>query len=328
MKRRTFVTGVFLCVVAAPLAATAQPAKTPVRIGFLPLGKPSNALDQSLVEAFRQGLREAGLIEDRDVVLDIVWIGSEPEIPQAVSELVQRGARLLIPNGTSASTVVKRQATTIPILFINVGNPVGIGLVESLSRPGGNITGFSDMLADLSGKYVELARELGEPQAVVNYLWYTEWADGQNRFQFSEQAAQSLGVKLEARGIKDIAEANDIMAAMKAGGTLAVIIQPSPFTYRHRISLIDSAMNNGLGTIFGFPAAGSDGALIAYGPDYLDTYRRAPSYIKRILAGVKPGDLPVQQPTKFKFIINLKTAKALGLTVPQTLLARANEVIE
>ncbi len=328
MKRRTFVTGVFLCVVAAPLAAKAQPAKTPVRIGFLPLGKPSNALDQSLVEAFRQGLREAGLIEDRDVVLDIVWIGSEPEIPQAVSELVQRGARLLIPNGTSASTVVKRQATTIPILFINVGNPVGIGLVESLSRPGGNITGFSDMLADLSGKYVELARELGEPQAVVNYLWYTEWADGQNRFQFSEQAAQSLGVKLEARGIKDIAEANDIMAAMKAGGALAVIIQPSPFTYRHRISLIDSAMNNGLGTIFGFPAAGSDGALIAYGPDYLDTYRRAPSYIKRILAGVKPGDLPVQQPTKFKFIINLKTAKALGLTVPQTLLARANEVIE
>jgi len=328
VKRRTFVTGISLGVAGIPLAATAQPAKTPVRIGFLPFGKPSNTYDQSLVEGFRQGLREGGLVEDRDVVLDIVWIDNESEIPQAVSDLVGRGARLLIPVGTSASTVVKRQVTTIPILFINVGNPVGIGLVESLSRPGGNITGFSDMLADLSGKYVELARELGEPQGVVNYLWYTEWADGQNRFQYSERAAQSLGVKLGSRGIKDIAEAKDVLASMKAGGALTVIIQPSPFTYRHRISLIDSAMNNGLATIFGFPAAGRNGALIAYGPDYLDTYRRTPAYIKRILEGVKPSDLPVQQPTKFEFIINLKTARALGLTVPQTLLARANEVIE
>ena len=168
----------------------------------MPFGSPSNSYDMSLVEGFRRGLREAGLVEDRDIVLDVVWISNEPEIPQAVSGLVERGAELLIPVGTSASTVVKRQVTKIPVLFINVGNPVGIGLVESLSRPGGNITGFSDMLADLSGKYVELARELGEPQATGNYLWYTEWADGKNRFQYSEQTAKSLGVELRSRGIR------------------------------------------------------------------------------------------------------------------------------
>ena len=306
----------------------AQPVKRPVRIGFLPFGSPSNTYDQSLVAAFHDGLREAGLIDDQDVVLDIVWIANDPEIPHAVDGLVERGAKLLIPVGTSASTVVKRQVTTLPVLFINVGNPVGIGLVESLSRPGGNITGFSDMLADLSGKYVELAVELGAPQATVNYLWYTEWADGENRFRYSERAAQSFGVELRSRGIKDIAEATDAMAAMKSAGASTVIIQPSPFTFRHRISLINSAMKNSVGTLFGFPAAGRDGALIAYGPDYRDTYRRTPAYIKQILNGAKPADLPVQQPTKFEFIINLKTAKVLGVSVPKPLLIRADEVIE
>ena len=150
----------------ASLGAVANDSIRSIKaIGFLPFGSPSNSYDLSLVEGFRRGLRDVGLVEDRDIVLDVVWISNEPEIPQAVSGLVERGAELLIPVGTSASTVVKRQVTKIPVLFINVGNPVGIGLVESLSRPGGNITGFSDMLADLSGKYVELARELGEPQA-------------------------------------------------------------------------------------------------------------------------------------------------------------------
>ena len=328
MDRRTFIGSIALGLAVAPLAAEAQQANSPVRIGFLPLGSPSNMYDLSLVEAFRQGLRDVGVIENRDVVLDIVWIGNEPEIPQAVSELMQRGAKLLIPVGTSASTVVKRQVSTIPILFINVGNPVGIGLVESLSRPGHNVTGFSDMLADLSGKYVELAIQLGEAQATINYLWYTEWADGQYRLQVTERTAQSHGVKLRPRGISDIAEATDVMAAIKAGGAVTVIIQPSPFTYRHRARLINSAMKYGVATIFGFSAAARDGALIAYGPDYLDLYRRAASYVERILKGANPANLPVQQPTKFDFFINLKTAKALGITVPHSLLLRADEVIQ
>jgi putative tryptophan/tyrosine transport system substrate-binding protein len=225
--RRAFVFALGGAAAAWPLAAHAQQAN-PVRIGFLPIGSPSNAYDRSLVEAFRQGLREVGVVENRHAVLDFVWIRNEPELPQAVSELMQRGAKLLIPCGTSASVAAKQQVSTIPILFINVGNPVGVGLVESLSRPGGNVTGFSDMHADLSGKYVQFAIELGKPQGTVNYLWYTGWADGQYRLRVTERAAQSLGVKLRSRGISDIAEANDVLAAMKTDEAGTVVHIPAP----------------------------------------------------------------------------------------------------
>lgn len=327
MNRRRFISGIASGIAAAFFAAKAQ-ADSPPRIGFLPLGSPSNAYDRSNVEAFRQGLREVGLVEKRDVVLDVVWIGTEAETAQAVTALIDRGADLLISAGTSASLAAKRQASALPILFISVGNPVGVGLVESLSRPGRNITGFSDILADLSGKYVQFARDLGKPQAAVNYLWYTGWADGQHRHQATERAAKSLGVKLQSRGIGNIAEVNDVMAAMKRGGAATLIIQPSPFTYRQRDRLIDSAMNHGLATIVAWPpAARGEGALIAYGPDYVDLYRRAAAYADKILKGTKPADLPVQEPTKFELVVNLKTANALGIRIPESLLLQADEVI-
>ena len=327
MRRREFIT--FLGGAAAwPLAANAQQLENPVRIGFLPLGSPTDVYDRLLVEAFRDGLRKLGVIEKRHVVLDFAWIKNESELPQAVTELMQRGAKLLITCGTSASVAAKRQVSTIPILFITVGNPVGVGLVASLSHPGGNVTGFSDMHADLGGKYVEFAIELGKPHAPVDYLWYSAWADGQHRLEVTERAAQSLGVKLRPRAFTDIAEVNDAFAAMKVGEAVMVVIQSSPFSYRHRERLISSAMNHGLGAIYAHPQAARDGALIAYGPDYFDLNRRAASYAERIVKGTKPADLPVQQPTKFELVINLKTANALGLSVPPKLLLTADEVIE
>src|SRR5438874_1855171 len=197
MRRREFIKVIAGGAAAAwPLAVAAQQPQRPVRVGVLPLGSASNPYNQALLAAFRRDLREAGLVEDRHVVLDIVWVESELEFPQAVSALMQRDPKLLVPSGTIASLEVKRQASTVPVLFINVGNPVGIGLVESLSHPGGNVTGFSDMHADLSGKYVQFAIEVGKPQAAVNYLWYPGWADGRYRLELAERAAQSLNVKI------------------------------------------------------------------------------------------------------------------------------------
>jgi putative ABC transport system substrate-binding protein len=167
MRRREFITWL-VATGGWPFDVRAQQA--PLRVGFLPLGSPDSAYDRSLVELFRQGLRDVGVVEDRDIVLDIAWIGDETEIPRALTEVMERGAGLLMPCGTSASVATKRLVSTIPILFIDVFNPIGVGLVESFSRPEGNVTGLSDMHPDLSGRYVQFATELNEPPATVNYV--------------------------------------------------------------------------------------------------------------------------------------------------------------
>jgi putative tryptophan/tyrosine transport system substrate-binding protein len=314
MRRREFITLLGSAAGAWPLASRAQQSKGPVRLGFVPLGSPSNSYDRSLVEAFQQGLRQVGLIENRDIVLDVVWAGNDPD--QAVKEVVRRGADMLIPCGSSASVAARRQTSTIPIMFLSVGDPIAMGLVESLPHPGRNATGFSDILGDLSGKLVDLAGELIKPQTTIDYLWQTTWPDGQNRYQATEKAAQAAGMNLRSKGIGDIAELDSALTAMKQNGSTVLIVQPSPISYGQRGRIIASAMKNGLGTIYAFPIAAREGSLIAYGPDYLQMYRRAPLYVDRILKGTKPADLPVELPTKVEFLINLRVAKT-GLICDQ-----------
>jgi putative ABC transport system substrate-binding protein len=326
MRRREFITILGSAAGAWPLASRAQQSKGPVRLGFVPLGSPSNSYDRSLVEAFQQGLRQVGLIENRDIVLDVVWAGNDPD--QAVKEVVRRGADMLIPCGSSASVAARRQTSTIPIMFLSVGDPIAMGLVESLPHPGRNATGFSDILGDLSGKLVDLAGELIKPQTTIDYLWQTTWPDGQNRYQATEKAAQAAGMNLRSKGIGDIAELDSALTAMKQNGSTVLIVQPSPISYGQRGRIIASAMKNGLGTIYAFPIAAREGSLIAYGPDYLQMYRRAPLYVDRILKGTKPADLPVELPTKVEFLINLRVAKTLGIEVPLSLLIRADELLE
>ena len=326
MRRRDLITLLGCAAVAWPLAARAQQHKGPVRLGFLPIGSPSNAYDRSLVEAFQEGLRRVGLIENQNIVLDIVWVGDDPD--QAVSQELQRGAELLITSGSSVSVAARRQTSTIPIVFLNVGDPMAMGLVESLSRPGGNATGFSDILAELSGKLVDVTRELIKPHRIIHYLWHTAWPDGQNRYQATEQAVRTAGMQLQSRGIAEMSELDAAVAAIKMSGSPAFIVQPSPFTYGHRGPIIASAQKNGLGTIFAFPAAAREGALVAYGPDYVHMYSRAPFYVDRILKGAKPADLPVEGPSKVELLVNLQAAKALGIEVPLSLMIRADEMIE
>jgi putative ABC transport system substrate-binding protein len=325
LRRREFIT--LLGGAAWPFAAYGQQQRGPVRLAFIPLGSSSNRYDRSLVEAFQLGLRRVGLIENQDVALDVVWPGDRPD--QAVSEALQRGAELLIPCGSSASVAAKRQTSTIPIVFLNVGDPIAMGLVDSLSRPGRNTTGFSDILAELSGKLVDVTREMIKPHRIIHYLWHTAWPDGQNRYQATEEAVRAAGMELQSRGIAEISELDAAVAAIKLSGSPAFIVQPSPFTYGHRDRIIASAKKNGLGTILAWPvAAREEGALAGYGPDYVHMYSRAPFYVDRVLKGAKPADLPVEGPSKVEFVVNLQAAKALGIEVPLALLVRADELIE
>jgi putative tryptophan/tyrosine transport system substrate-binding protein len=217
--------------------------------------------------------------------------------------------------------VPSRFIGSIPIVFLSVGDPIAMGLVASLPDPGQNATGFSDILADLSGKLVDLSRELSKPGTAVDYLWYTAWPDGQNRYQATLQAVQAAGMKLRSNEIADVGELDDALMRIKQSGSTTLIVQPSPFTYGQRGRIIASAMKNGLGTIFAFPVAAREGSLIAYGPDYLHMYRRAPLY-------VDPADLPVEQPAKVELLVNLQSAKSLGIEVPLSLLIRADELLE
>jgi len=325
MRRRQFIALVGAAA-AWPVMMRAQQANNPVRIGFVPLGSPENKYDQSLVEAFRQGLRIAGLVEGRDAILDVIWSHGRPG--EAVSEALKRGAGMLVPCGSSASVEAKRQTSTIPIIFLSVGDPIAMGLVESFAHPGRNATGFSDNLADLSGKLVELAKDMSIERRVVEYFWYTAWPDGENRYNATEQAVRAAGMTLRPRGISDIAQLDGAFVAIKETGARTVVVQPSPFTYGQRGAIIASAAKNGLGTIFAFPVAAREGSLIAYGPDYLHMYRRAPLYVERLFKGIKPADLPVEQPSKVELLVNTKTAKALGIELPLPLLIRADELIE
>lgn len=328
MKRRELIALLGGVAAAWSLKATAQQSNKPIRIGLLPFGSPSDAYDKSLVDAFRSGLRQAGLIEGRDIVLDIVWTsGSDADTNKAVEDLIGRGAALLVPTGSSASVATKRHTSTIPIVFISVGNPVAMGLVENLAHPGGNATGFSDIFSDLSGKLVQFERAINK-QDTIYYLWHTAWPDGKNRFQATEQAAQSVGAKLQSRGIADSTEINQALKVLKLDGATMIIVQPSPFTYRERSRIVGTAFDNGLATIFGFPAAASDGALMAYGPDYLRMNQQAPLYVNQILKGTKPAELPVELPAKINLLVNLKTAKKFGIEVPLSILMRADELIE
>jgi putative tryptophan/tyrosine transport system substrate-binding protein len=324
MKRRAFLTLLGGSAVSWPLAARAQqPAKLPT-IGYLGGGGSIN--QRAWVDAFVQRLRELGWIEGRTVVIEYRWAeGRSERAAETAAEFVRLKADVIVTDGTPSIVAAKQATSVIPIVFAAAGDPVGSGLVASLARPGGNVTGLSVQAADLAGKRLEILREVIPGLRRLAIMSRIGSPTAQRRE--AQAAAHTLGLEVvpaEIRRAEDIAPAFD---ALK-GRADALYVFGDPLMATNRIRINTLAQGARLPTIYSQREFVEAGGLMSYGPNFPDLHRRAAEYVDKILRGAKPGDLPVEQPTKFDFIINLTTAKALGLEIPSTLLARADEVIE
>jgi putative ABC transport system substrate-binding protein len=325
MKRREFIT---LLGGAAtwPIAARAQQSAHVPRIGFLGLG-PASAF-ASRVEALRQGLRDLGYIEGKNVVIEFRWAETVDQLPELAAELVRMNVDVIFANSSTLVEPARRATKTIPIVFSVHADPVGTGHVASLPRPGGNITGLSILLTDLVAKELEILTQAVPHATRIGVLWNPMTPSHQVALQAVETAGEALGVQLvevPAQTADDFEGAFSTMSREGVGGLLVVA---SPLAASQRASLAALALKYRLPGMFGDKAEVEAGGLMSYGADFADLFRRAALYIDKILKGVKPADLPVEQASKYQLVINLKTAKALGLTVPDKLLALADEVIE
>jgi putative ABC transport system substrate-binding protein len=327
MRRREFIT-LLGGAAAWPATARAQRSERVRRVGVLMSTAPGDAEGQARIAAFLDELQKLGWIDSRTVRMDTRWPTSTQEVRRYSAELVGLAPDVLLATGNAGLSDLLETTRTVPIVFVNVGDPVGGGFVESLARPGGNATGFSFTEYGVSVKWLELLKEMAPGLTRVAVLRDARQASGSGQFGAIQAVAPSFGVELTPIDVRDTSEMERAVAAFVRSAKAGLIITTGQMTLVHRDLIISLAARYGLPAVYWnrfYPAAGG---LISYGPDPIDPYRRAAGYIDRILKGEKPADLPVQAPTKYELVINLKTAKALGLTVPDTLLARANEVIE
>jgi putative ABC transport system substrate-binding protein len=330
MRRREFILSLGGAAATWPLAARAQQRPMPV-IGFLGFGLPDPGTPY--VTAFRQGLRELGYIEDRNILIEYRWAEGKPErFPVLAAELVALKVDVIVTaGGTLAALAAKRATTTLPIVFAVVGDPIAEGLVTSLARPGSNVTGLSNVTNDLVGKWLELLKQVVPKVSLVALLLKPDsMPDSAREVRLKEAAvsALALGLQLqvvEARGPADFDRAFSDMSEKDAG---ALVVLSTPAFTNERQRIVDLAAKNRLPTVYASRNYVDSGGLMSYGPNLPDLHRRAATYVDKIIKGAKPSDLPVEQPTKFELVINLKTAKALGLELPTSLLLSADEVIE
>jgi ABC-type uncharacterized transport system substrate-binding protein len=309
-------------VLAAPLAAEAQPAAKVPRIGILRSGSPPDPF----VDAFRQGLRELGYVEGQNISIEYRWAeGRDERLPGLTADLIRLGVDVIVAGGSQA-LVAKHATTTIPIVMPVANDPVGVGLVESLARPGGNVTGLAFLSDELPGKWMQVLKETFPWVARVAVLWHPATEAGQ--LKVSEAAARSLGLRLQALKVERSDDIRTALAEARRNRAEALIVLSSSFFYAHRTRLVELAAKHRLPTMYHQQefVVGS-GGLMSYGPNLRDLFRRAANYVDKVLKGVSPADLPIEQPTKFELVVNLKTAKALGLTIPQSVLLREDEVI-
>jgi putative ABC transport system substrate-binding protein len=327
MKRRSFMTLIGGAAAAWSLAARAQQgAKVPV-IGFL--GAESASTNQHFFDAFGQGMRELGYLDGKNATFVVRWAeGRSERFPELIGDLLSLKVNVILAVSVPAALAAKHGTGTTPIVFI-ASDPLGTGLVASLARPGGNLTGFSLFLGDdFSSKWLELLKEAVPSASLVAVIWNPVNPASSHYVTVLRGAAEKLGVMLHLQTVSEPAQFESAFAAMVAAHAQALIVVVDPLTVRYRDRIVELAMINRLPAMYGFREFVDAGGLIAYGVNVPHLCRRAAVYVDKIIRGAKPADLPVEQPTHFEFVINIKTAKALGLTVPPMLLARADEVIE
>jgi len=323
------VTALLLWLLAAPLGmATAQPPQKVPRVGYLSPFSPSDPLRQRRLEAFRQGLRELGYVDGQNIAIESRWAEAQYErYPALVADLVRSKVDVIVATSGAATQAAQQATRTIPIVMLHVNDPVGSGLVASLARPGGNITGLTIMDPDLVGKQLQLLTEVVPKVSRVALLRHPDNPATAAQLREAEAAARVLGVRLqilEARNPHEIDRAFAALTRERAGALL--IIADALFGNQRR-QIAELAVKRRLPSIFS-GAYAEAGGLMSYGADFLDLERRAAIFVDKILKGAKSADLPVAQPTKFELVINMKTAKAIGLTIPQPLLQRADQIID
>jgi putative ABC transport system substrate-binding protein len=316
-----------LILLAAALAAHAQPAGKVYRIGFL--GSASLSANQLRVEAFRQGLRELGYVEGRNIVIEYRWAeGNYERLPGLAKKLVSLNLDLIVSTGGNPTVQAASAATkTIPIVFLT-SDPVAAGVVLSLARPGGNLTGLDVFSIELDVKRLGLLKEALPGISRVAVLWNPANPSGVPQRNRTEIAAQTLGVRLQVLEARLPSEIDTAFAVMARERPDALLVVADPMLDSQRKRIVELAARNRLPGIYQWREFAESGGLISYGADLLELYRRVATYVDRVLKGARPADLPVEQPTKYELVINLKTARALGLTIPQPLLLRADQVIQ
>ncbi len=279
-------------------------------------------------QQFRRGLQDAGYVEGRDVVIEWRYAnGDYARVPELVADLVQSKVDAIVVDSTVTTQVAKRSTSTIPIVMALVADPVGSGLVTNLAHPGGNVTGLSQLTVDLSAKRLQLIKETIPRLSRVAVLWNPDTPYHPKVIEDLKAVAPSLSIKLSFVGVRTPEQFGSVSSAVRQARAQALYVIDDPFFDLHRTTIAKLALQARLPTTFGQREYVDEGALMSYGASYADLFRRSAGYVDRILKGMKPGDLPIEQPTKFEFVVNLKTAKTLGIMIPQSILLRADDVL-
>ena len=326
MKRLPLIVTLALGTLLAPLAADAQQAGKVARIGYV--GVSSASAVPHADEAFLHGLRDLGYVEGQNIAIEYRWAeGQLDRLPDLAAELVRLKVDVIVASSTPTALAAKNATRTIPIVFVTAGDPVGSGLVAGIARPGGNITGLSLLAPEIVAKQLQLLKEAVPQASRVAVLSNPANPYTALMVKETEAAARSLGMWVQLLGVRGADAFDSAFSAVTKGRASALFVLFDPFLFAHRTRIAEFANKNRLPAMYPHREYAETGGLMAYGADIRDNFRRAATYVHKILTGTKPADLPVEQPTKFELVINLKTAKAMGLTIPQSVLIRADEVI-